>query len=116
MEQELLKMRADYELKGKRVTDEIRDSESKIVLGLMKDINAELQRYGQATGTQLVIRANPEPPNLTEPRVIIQEIHRPIVYQAGIDATSTVLDTMNRGTTPPATANRPAAPGQFAPR
>lgn len=111
MEQDILKLRADYELKGKRVTDEIRDSEAKIVLGLMDEIKAELGRYAQATGTQIILRDNPDPPNLNDPRVILQEIHKPIVYQSGIDATTVILDSLNRGTTPPA-GNRAAAPAQ----
>ncbi len=115
MEQNILKMRADYELKGKRITEDIRDEESKIVLGLMAEIKGELGRYAQATGTQLILRDNPEPPNLSDPRVILQEIHKPIVYQSGIDATSLILDSLNRGTAPPP-GNRAAAPGQTVPR
>jgi len=115
LEQEILKMRADYELKGKRITEDIRDSESKIVLGLSGEVKAELLRYGQATGTPLILRANPEPPNLTDPRIILQEIHKPIVYQANADVTPAILDSLNRGTTPVASqaappGNRPAVP------
>ena len=115
MEQNILKMRADYELKGKRITEDIRDEESKIVLGLMAEIKGELGRYAQATGTQIILRDNPEPPNLSDPRVILQEIHKPIVYQSGIDATSLILDSLNRGTAPPP-GNRAAAPAQTVPR
>src|SRR5690606_5794039 len=59
MEDQILRLRADYELKGKRITEEIRDSESKLVLGLVGEVRGELERYGQATGTQLILRANP---------------------------------------------------------
>lgn len=109
LEQDLLKMRADYEIKGKRITEDIRDSEAKIVMGLMKELGEELARYSQATGTQIVLRDNPDPPNLTDPQIILQEIHKPIVYQNNLDVTSAVLDGLNRGTTPP-TASRPIAP------
>jgi Skp family chaperone for outer membrane proteins len=119
MEDSILRLRADYELKGKRITEEIRDSESKLVLGLVGEVRGELERYGQATGTQLILRANPVPPNLNDPRIILQEIHKPIVYQApNVDATTLILDAMNRGapSAPPAgagaapTANRAAPP------
>ncbi len=106
-EQRLLKIRADYELDGKRITEDTRDAESKIVLGLVREVQAELKRYSEATGTQLILRGNPEPPNLTDPRVILQEIHKPIVYQSGLDATPTILNSLNRGAAPPPTANRP---------
>jgi Skp family chaperone for outer membrane proteins len=105
MEDSILRLRADYELKGKRITEEIRDSESKLVLGLVGEVRGELERYGQATGTQLILRANPVPPNLNDPRIILQEIHKPIVYQApNVDATTLILDAMNRGapSAPPA--------------
>jgi len=119
MEDSILRLRADYELKGKRITEEIRDSESKMVLGLVGEVRGELERYGQATGSQLILRANPIPPNLNDPRIILQEIHKPIVYQApNTDATTLILDSLNRGapSAPPAgagaapTANRAAQP------
>ncbi len=112
MEDQILRLRADYELKGKRVTEEIRDNESKLVLGLVSEVRGELERYGQATGAMLILRGNPAPPNLNDPRVILQEIHKPIVYQAANqDVTTQVLDSLNRGA-PAAvpTANRAAAP------
>jgi Skp family chaperone for outer membrane proteins len=119
MEQEILKLRADYELKGKRITEDIRDSESKIVLGLSTEVRNELERYGKATGTQLILRANPEPPNLTDPRIILQEIHKPIVYQANSDVTAAILDSLNRGTVPStaaASGGAPAARGAALPQ
>jgi Skp family chaperone for outer membrane proteins len=119
MEQEILKLRADYEIKGKRITEDIRDSESKIVLGLSSEVRNELERYGKATGTQLILRANPEPPNLTDPRIILQEIHKPIVYQANSDVTAAILDSLNRGTVPSTAAapvGAPAARGAALPQ
>jgi Skp family chaperone for outer membrane proteins len=113
LEERLLKMRADYEIDGKRFTDDTRDAESKIVLGLVREVQAELERYGKATGTMLILRSNPEPPDLTDPRIILQEIHKPIVYDSGLDATSAVLNSLNRGTTPPPTAGRPAQQGGY---
>jgi hypothetical protein len=117
MEQEILKLRADYELHGKRVTEEIRDGESKIVVGLVSELKQELDRYAKATGTQLILRNDPTPPDLTDPRMILQEIHKPIVYQADGDVTAKILESMNRGA-PAANAPRtgrapvanPAAP------
>lgn len=111
MEDSILRLRADYELKGKRVTEEIRDSESKLVLGLVGEVRGELERYGQASGTQLILRANPIPPNLNDPRIILQEIHKPIVYQApNSDATTLILDALNRGAPSAAPAGAGAAP------
>ncbi len=113
-EQKILRMRADYEIKGKRITEDIRDAESKIVYDLSRELQAELARYGQATGTMLILRANPVPPNLTDPRIVLQEIHKPIVYQANLDATSLVLDSLNRGAAPTTAAGNPPGGGPAA--
>jgi Skp family chaperone for outer membrane proteins len=115
LEQQILKMRADYELNGKKVTEDIRDNEAKIVLGLTGELKAELERYGQANGIQLILRNDPAPPDLTDPRMILQEIHKPIVYQSGSDVTPAILDGLNRGA-PAARTGRPTAPAASAPR
>jgi Skp family chaperone for outer membrane proteins len=111
LEEEIMQRRADYELHGKKVTEEIRDHEAKIVLGLLGDLKQELDRYGQASGTPLILRYDPAPEELTDPRMILQEIHKPIVYQSGLDATGSILEGLNRGAPPgaaPATGRAPA--------
>lgn len=97
LEQDIMKRRADYDLHGKRMTEEIRDQESKIVLGLLGDVKGELARYAKARGTQLILRFDPTPENLTDPRVILREIHKPIVYQRGVDITPLILNAHNGG-------------------
>lgn len=111
LEQQILQMRADFELKGKKVTNDIRDSESKIIQGLLGELRRELKRYGRAKGVQLILRHDPTPPELTDPRMIMQEIHKPIVYQSGSDVTSAILGALNRGAPPagaPRTSRTPA--------
>jgi Skp family chaperone for outer membrane proteins len=114
LEEQIMKMRADYELEGKKVTNDIRDAESKIVLGLLGELKGELERYAQANQVKLILRNDPTPPDLTDPRMILQEIHKPIVYQEGSDVTPAILDTLNRGAAPaasvPTTGRAPARP------
>ena len=110
LEQQILKMRADYEIDGKRVQSEIRDSETKIIVGLLGELKGELSQYAQANQIQLILRNDPTPPELTDPRMIMQEIHKPIVYQAGSDVTPAILNGLNRGVAPPAGAPRTGAP------
>lgn len=110
LEQDILKLRADYELHGKRMTEEIRDAEAKIVMSLMADVKHELARYAQANGVPVVIRTDPSPPELTDARMILQEIHKPIVYSRGNDVTPVILEALNgRGSGPAATTARPGA-------
>jgi hypothetical protein len=115
LEQQILKARADYELHGKKVTDEIRDTESKIILGLLGDLRAELDRYARANGVQLILRNDPTPEELTDPRMILQEIHKPIVYQSGSDVTQPILQAMNAGVAAPRTGQAPPRPSQAPP-
>jgi Skp family chaperone for outer membrane proteins len=96
LEQDILKMRADFELNGKRVTDRIRDSETQIILGLIQDLRGEMERYARANNVKLILRHDPTPPELTDPRMILQEIHKPIVYQRGSDVTPAILEALNR--------------------
>ena len=116
LEQQILKLRADYELSGKKVTEDIRDNESKIVLGMMGDLKGELERFARASGVQLILRNDPTPPELTDPRMILQEIHKPIVYQSGADVTPAILEAMNRGAPPAARTGRAVAPPGGVPR
>ncbi len=104
LEQELLKMRADFELRGKRISNDIRDRETKLFFSTLRDIQAELARFAQANGVKLVLRYDPTPAELNDPRAILQEIQKPIVYQRGSEITQPVLEAMNRrGPSGPAT-------------
>jgi Skp family chaperone for outer membrane proteins len=104
LEQQMLQMRADHELEGKKVTNDIRDAESKIILGLMGELKGELEQYARSKQVKLILRNDPTPPDLTDPRMILQEIHKPIVYQSGSDVTPSILEMLNRGAAP-ATGN-----------
>jgi Skp family chaperone for outer membrane proteins len=114
---DIMKRRADYDLHGKKVTEEIRDQEAKIVLGLLGELKQELDRYARATGSLLILRYDSTPEELTDPRMILQEIHKPIVYQSGLDVTGALLESMNRGAPAAApTTGRAPAPGGSVPR
>ena len=106
LEQQIMKMRADYEIDGKRLTSDTKDAEGKIILGLVGEMKGELARYARANNIQLILRNDPAPPDLTDPRMILQEIHKPIVYQSAADVTPAILDALNRGTAPAAAAPR----------
>lgn len=109
MEQKVLKLRADFELHGKKVNDETRERETKIVYSMLQELKEELARHAQANGEQLILRYDPTPPDLTNARAILAEIQKPIVYQRGNEITPAVLEAMNRrAPAAPATARGPA--------
>jgi Skp family chaperone for outer membrane proteins len=114
LEREIFKLRADFELHGKRATEETQNAESKVYLNFSKEVRDEVARFAKASGVQLVLRYEPEPQELTDPRAILQEINKLVVYQRGLEVTPTLLEAMNRrtGTGAAPTAGRaPAARG-----
>ena len=108
LEQEILKKRADFELHGKRITEDTRERESKLYVSMFRELNEELSRYAQANGIQLVLRYDVPPLDLSDPRSVLQEIQKPIVYQRGVDVTPVVVDALNRRSGPLGTVSKTA--------
>ena len=113
LEQEVTKLRADFELHGKRVTNDVQDRESKLYFAFSKELREEVARYAQASGVQLVLRYDVSPPELTDPRAILQEVHKLVVYQRGVEITPVVVEAMNRKV--PASTAAKAPPAQSRP-
>jgi Skp family chaperone for outer membrane proteins len=108
LEQEVLKKRADFELHGKRITEDARERETKLYVSMFRELNEELARFAQANGIQLVLRYDAPPLDLNDPRAVLQEIQKPIVYQRGVDVTPTVLEAVNRRSGPLESTSRTA--------
>lgn len=107
LERQIAKLRADFELHGKRASGKIEDQEAALYYAFSRELAAELRRFAQATGTQLVLRYEPPSLELTDPRLTVREIGRLVVYQRGLEVTPLVQDGMQRRAG--ASANRPAA-------
>jgi Skp family chaperone for outer membrane proteins len=110
MEQRLTKMLADFELRGKRMTEDFKDREAKLYYEHTKDLKAELKRFGESTGVSLVLRYDPPVADPKDPRIVMREMNNAVVYQRGLDATAALQQRL--GGTPPAappTATRPPA-------
>ena len=95
-EQKVLKLRADFELHGKRINDDTREQEAKIVFGMLRDLQDELTRHAQANGEQLILRYDRTPADLNSSQAILAEIQKPIVYQRGMEITQPIVDALNR--------------------
>jgi Skp family chaperone for outer membrane proteins len=110
MEQKVLKLRADFELHGKRINDDTREQEAKIVYAMLRELQDELARHAQVNGEQLILRYDPTPPDLNSSQAILAEIQKPIVYQRGSEITPAVLEAMNRRAPAPVAGRPPASP------
>ena len=108
MEQDLAKMRADFELRGKKLTDEAADRESKLYFALAKDVQEELSRHAAATGVPLILRFESSPPELIDRQAIGMEMQKLVVYHRDPEITPQVLEGVNRRAGAPS-ATRPAA-------
>jgi Skp family chaperone for outer membrane proteins len=112
LEHDLLTMKADFELRGKRATEAIKDRESKIYYAFSRELQGEITRFAQATGVPLVLRYDPPSEERTNPRAVLREVHRLIVYQRGLEVTPSVAQAMDRRTAVKPTAKRPSPPAQ----
>ena len=110
LEQKVLKMRADFELHGKKINDNTRERETKIVYGMLLELKEELARHAQANGEQLILRLDRTPPEqLSNPQAILAEIQKPIVYQRNSEITPAILEALNRrGPAAPTAGRAPA--------
>jgi Skp family chaperone for outer membrane proteins len=110
IEQEMFKRRADFELHGARVTEDFKDREARLYYNFSRQLQAEVTRFAQANRVPLVLRYEPPPQSLSDPREIMQEVQRLIIYQRGLEATPVLLEAVNRSAAAPASATRPPAP------
>jgi hypothetical protein len=115
MEQRLTKMRADFELRGKRMTEDFKDREAKLYYEHSRDLRAELQRFGESTGVMLVLRYEPPQVDPKDPRRVMREMSNTVVYQRGLDATAALQQRLGGAAPPTATRPAPTAPAQRPP-
>ena len=108
LEEEVLKMKADFELQGKRFDRDLRESEMKAMIALVADVNAELAKYSQANGTVLMLHSDPPVADLNDPKSIQQELGRLVVYQRSLDITPKILEGVNRRSAAPNSTGRAA--------
>ena len=110
IEQEMFKRRADFELHGNRVTEHFKDREAKVYYDFSRQLQSEVVRFAQANRVPLVLRYEPSPPSMNDPREVMREVQKLVVYQRGLEITPVLLEAVNRGAGAPAAAGRPAAP------
>jgi Skp family chaperone for outer membrane proteins len=110
LESKLTKMRADFELRGKRVTEEFKDRESKLYYEHSRELQAELNRFAQRTGILLMLRYEEPEGEIKDPRQAMRVIMNPVVYQRGLDATAAVQRSLGGAAAPTATLPPQTAP------
>ncbi len=109
LESQLTKMCTDFELSGKRVTEEFKDRESKLFYQHSQELKTEFDRFAQRTGVLLMLRYDKADDEIKDPRQVMRVIMNPVVYQRGLDATAAVQQSLG-GVAPTATRPPQTAP------
>jgi outer membrane protein len=100
---------------------EFQQREAQMMYTVYREIVDEVKRFAEHNGINLVLRFNAEAPDASVPQEVLRELNKDVVYyNAQIDVTQYVLDSLNRrgGVASPAPVNPgPArAPTQGVPR
>lgn len=95
---------------------EFQQREAQIMYTIYREISDEIKNFAVHNGINLVLRFNGEPPDVNVPQDVLREVNKPVVYyNAQIDITQYILDSLNRrgGGVSPAAARAPVGvPGQ----
>jgi len=113
LEREVMRLKADFDMQGKRFDRDLQEKEIKVFYALSRDIQDELDRYAKANGIQLVLRFDPAPPDLTDPQNVAHEVSKFVVYQRANDITPSIIEGVNRRV--PAVGSTTRAPAQSMP-
>jgi Skp family chaperone for outer membrane proteins len=116
LEREVMRLKADFDMQGKRFDRDLQEKEIKVFYALSRDIQDELDRYAKANGIQLVLRFDPPPPDLTDPQNVAHEVSRFVVYQRANDITPSIVEAVNRRAPAVGSATRAPAQSKPAPR
>lgn len=106
--QQVSDMQVTAQLKKKEVQLE----EAQIYLGAYKEVQLEVQNIAARYGIDLVLRFDGSTIDPNNPDSVMQGVHRPVVYQNGLDITDLVLEGLAAKYPPTASAaNGVAKPG-----
>jgi len=76
---------------------EFQQREAQIMYTVYREIVDEVRGFADHNGINLVLRFNGEPPDSSVPQDVLRELNKPVVYyNAQIDITQYVLDSLNR--------------------
>jgi Skp family chaperone for outer membrane proteins len=97
LEAQIAKRRADLQVQMQLQQKEFLQKEAKIYHDTYKALQSEVQYFAGQNSIDLVLWFNGEPVDPDQPRSILQEINKPVVYYApDLDITKIISDRLNQ--------------------
>lgn len=103
IEESVARMKVELQLEGAKRQKELMEREAVIYFNAYREIEAEVAKFANRNGLNLVLRYSAEPMDPTKRDTIMQGISRMVVYQRELDITGFILDRLNQGTPKAAT-------------
>lgn len=110
---ELAQAKAGFNLEMNRLQKDLMEKESKIYYSTYRQISDTIANYAKQRRIGLVLRFSGDLPDPSNPKDILKDINRPVVFENNVDITRDIVTLVNSGQIPRsnATAN-PNVPGQ----
>jgi Skp family chaperone for outer membrane proteins len=120
LEEKITKAIADNDLNLRRQRQDFLNDEARLYYETYAQIEQAITRFALARNIGLVLRHTREQPKVEDPKSVMQNINRFVIFNNGLDITDIILKELNAGTTPPPKTNPATAgaaqPGAAAPR
>jgi Skp family chaperone for outer membrane proteins len=96
LEEDITHMQADFNARAALQKKEILERESKVYMGVYREVSDAVKYYAERNGIAMVLRFNGDPVDPNNRESILREINKPIVFQRDVDITPIILDDLNR--------------------
>jgi Skp family chaperone for outer membrane proteins len=113
LEEQILRRKTDFTARVKIKQQDLVEKEAKVYYFTYKEIQDEVAEYCRQTNTCLVLQYSSDKVDPNNRMSIMKAMGNPVVHQAGIDITDSIMKWINKGAAPangPGTANRPLPP------
>jgi Skp family chaperone for outer membrane proteins len=111
LEETITKAIADNDLNLRRQRQDFLSDEAKLYYETYAEIEQTITRFALSRNIGLVLRHSNEQPKVEDPKSVMQNISRFVIFNNGLDITEIILKQLNAGTTPPPKANPATAGG-----
>ncbi|HUE72991.1 MAG TPA: OmpH family outer membrane protein [Pirellulaceae bacterium] len=111
LEETITKAIADNDLNLRRKKQDFLSDEAKLYYETYGEIEQTITRFALSRNIGLVLRHSNDQPKVEDPKSVMQNISRFVIFNNGLDITEIILKQLNAGTTPPPRANPTTAGG-----
>lgn len=108
LEETITKAIADNDLNLRRQRQDFLSDEAKLYYETYAEIEQTIARFALSRNIGLVLRHSNDQPKVEDPKSVMQNISRFVIYNYRLDITEAILKQLNAGTTPPPRANQAA--------